>query len=82
MLQLLFTIAFSAAPLILYVPPVRSLNLFVETVEDLVRESRGYTHRLYPRARLVWSRIMDCMLCNLTLAENDNVLSLGLVACS
>ncbi|OMO80824.1 hypothetical protein COLO4_23931 [Corchorus olitorius] len=67
MLQLLFTIAFSAAPLTLYVPPVRSLNLFVETMEDLVRESRVYTNRLYPRVRLIWSRLLDCMLCNLTL---------------
>ncbi|KAB2070427.1 hypothetical protein ERO13_A08G144700v2 [Gossypium hirsutum] len=67
MLQLFFTIAFSAAPLTLYVPPVRSLNHFVETMEDLVRESRVYTHRLYPRARFVWSRLLDCMLCNLSL---------------
>ncbi|KAK6285263.1 hypothetical protein POUND7_011442 [Theobroma cacao] len=67
MLQLFFTIAFSAAPLTLYVPPIRSLNLFVETMEDLVRESRVYTNRLYPRARLFWSRILDCMLCNLRL---------------
>ncbi|KAB2017691.1 hypothetical protein ERO13_D08G165700v2 [Gossypium hirsutum] len=67
MLQLFFTIAFSAAPLTLYVPPVRSLNLFVETMEDLARESRVYTHRLYPRARFVWSRLLDCMLCNLSL---------------
>ncbi|XVF33736.1 hypothetical protein REPUB_Repub17cG0194200 [Reevesia pubescens] len=67
MLQLFFTIAFSAAPLTLYVPPMRSLNLFLESMEDLVRESRVYTDRLYPRARLVWSRILDCMLCNLRL---------------
>ncbi|KAJ6984842.1 F-box/WD repeat-containing protein [Populus alba x Populus x berolinensis] len=40
MLQLLFTVAFSAVPLTLYIPPVRSLNLFVETMEDLLRESR------------------------------------------
>ncbi|XP_021912656.1 uncharacterized protein LOC110826337 [Carica papaya] len=64
MLQLLFTLAFSAVPLTLYIPPVRSLNLFVETMEELFRESRMYTNRLYPRARHVWSRFLDCMLCN------------------
>ncbi|KAB5541040.1 hypothetical protein DKX38_014014 [Salix brachista] len=64
MLQLLFTVAFSAVPLTLYIPPVRSLNLFVETMEDLLRESRVYTTRLYPRARHVWSRVLDILLCN------------------
>ncbi|KAF9682434.1 hypothetical protein SADUNF_Sadunf05G0108500 [Salix dunnii] len=48
-----FTVAFSVVPLTLYIPPVRSLNLFVETIEDLLRESRVYTTRLYPRARHV-----------------------------
>ncbi|KAL5760519.1 hypothetical protein ACOSQ2_019357 [Xanthoceras sorbifolium] len=66
-LQLFFAVAFSAVPLTLYVPPVRSLNLFVETMEDLLRESRVYTNRIYPRARHVWSRILDCMLCNFRL---------------
>ncbi|KAG5238488.1 F-box/WD repeat-containing protein [Salix suchowensis] len=64
MLQLLFTVAFSAVPLTLYIPPVRSLNLFVETMEDLLRDSRVYTTRLYPRARHVWSRVLDILLCN------------------
>ncbi|XVE76711.1 hypothetical protein DITRI_Ditri13aG0003400 [Diplodiscus trichospermus] len=73
MLQLFFTIAFSAAPLTLYLPPVRSLNVFVETMEDLLRESRVYTQRLYPRARVVWSRILDCMLCNLSLSLRDRI---------
>ncbi|KAE8038224.1 hypothetical protein FH972_010755 [Carpinus fangiana] len=63
-LQLFFTVAFSAIPLTLYVPPVRSLNLFVETMEDLLRGSRIYTNRVYPRVRVVWSRILDCMLCS------------------
>ncbi|KAI5576573.1 hypothetical protein POPTR_009G061800v4 [Populus trichocarpa] len=67
MLQLLFTVAFSAVPLTLYIPPVRSLNLFVETMEDLLRESRVYTGRLYPRARHVWSRVLDILLCNFRL---------------
>ncbi|GKU88657.1 hypothetical protein SLEP1_g2894 [Rubroshorea leprosula] len=64
MLQLLFTVTFSAVPLILYIPPMRSLNLFVESMEDLARKSRVYTNRIYPRARYVWYRIMDYMLCN------------------
>ncbi|KAJ8899194.1 hypothetical protein K2173_012370 [Erythroxylum novogranatense] len=67
MLQLFFTVAFSAVPLTLYIPPLRSLNLFVGTMEDLFRESRAYTSRLYPRARFVWSRLLDIMLCNLRL---------------
>ncbi|CAK7330797.1 unnamed protein product [Dovyalis caffra] len=62
--SLFFTVAFSAVPLTLYIPPVRSLNLFVETMEDLLRESRGYTARFYPRARHVWSRLLDVLLCN------------------
>ncbi|OIW07978.1 hypothetical protein TanjilG_20079 [Lupinus angustifolius] len=64
MLELFFTVAFSAAPLVLYVPPIRSLNLFVETMEDMVRETRTYTIRVYPRLREAWFRIMDCILCN------------------
>uniref|UniRef100_A0A2P2PNR4 Uncharacterized protein LOC105115740 n=1 Tax=Rhizophora mucronata TaxID=61149 RepID=A0A2P2PNR4_RHIMU len=65
MLQLFFTIAFSAVPLTLYVPPMRNLNLFVESLEDLLRDSRVYTSGLYPRASLVWSRLLDILLCNL-----------------
>ncbi|KAF3780588.1 hypothetical protein EJ110_NYTH23163 [Nymphaea thermarum] len=49
MLQLLFAIAFSAAPLTLYVPPMRSLSLFVETVEIFLREAIYHTARAYPR---------------------------------
>ncbi|KAJ6948460.1 F-box/WD repeat-containing protein [Populus alba x Populus x berolinensis] len=64
MLQLFFTVAFSAVPLTLYIPPMRSLNHFVETMEGLLRESRVYTTRLYPRARHAWSRFLDIMLCN------------------
>ncbi|XP_057459085.1 uncharacterized protein LOC130749724 [Lotus japonicus] len=64
MLQLFFTVAFSAVPLTLYVPPVRSLNLFVETMEYFARESRTYTHRVYPRLRVAWSRICNLLLCN------------------
>ncbi|KAI4333141.1 hypothetical protein L6164_017982 [Bauhinia variegata] len=64
MLQLFFTVVFSAVPLTLYVPPVRSLNLFVETMEEIFRESRIYTNWMYPRVRGAWSRMLDCMLCN------------------
>ncbi|RDY10375.1 hypothetical protein CR513_05109, partial [Mucuna pruriens] len=64
MLQLFFTVAFSAVPLTLYVPPMRSLNLFVETIEYVVRESTTYRNRVYPRIRVAWSRMLDLMLCN------------------
>ncbi|PQP96441.1 hypothetical protein Pyn_01931 [Prunus yedoensis var. nudiflora] len=64
MLQLFFTVAFSAVPLTLYVPPLRSLNPFVETMEELLSESRSYTNRVYPRVRHLWVRILDCLLCS------------------
>ncbi|KAI8545814.1 uncharacterized protein LOC131334315 [Rhododendron vialii] len=66
MLQLFFAVAFSAVPLTLYVPPIRSLNLFVETMEELFRESSLYTGRFYPRLRYACSRLLDCFLCNNT----------------
>ncbi|KAB2594718.1 hypothetical protein D8674_030168 [Pyrus ussuriensis x Pyrus communis] len=65
-LQLLLTVAFSAVPLTLYVPPVRSLNPFVETMEELFSESRNHTNRVYPRVRHLWLRILDCLLCSRT----------------
>ncbi|KAF4401174.1 hypothetical protein G4B88_014015 [Cannabis sativa] len=55
--------AFSAIPLTLYIPPPRNLNLFVETMEDALRESRPYTDILFPRARRVWSWILSWVLC-------------------
>ncbi|XP_034703124.1 uncharacterized protein LOC117927620 isoform X1 [Vitis riparia] len=64
MLQLFFAVAFSSVPLTLYIPPLRSLNLFVETMEDIVRETSMHTDRLYPRVRQAFFRILDCMLCN------------------
>ncbi|KAM6541455.1 hypothetical protein CsatB_005902 [Cannabis sativa] len=63
MLQFFFTAAFSAIPLTLYIPPPRNLNLFVETMEDALRESKPYTDRLFPRARRVWSWILSWVLC-------------------
>ncbi|KAE8098816.1 hypothetical protein FH972_016852 [Carpinus fangiana] len=62
MLQLFFAVAFSAVPLTLYVPPIRSLNLFVETIEDFVRQTTVYTLRAYPRVRLAFSRIINSIL--------------------
>jgi hypothetical protein len=62
MLQLFFAVAFSAVPLTLYVPPIRSLNLFVETIEDFVRQTTTYTLRAYPRVRLAFSRIINSIL--------------------
>ncbi|XP_074346107.1 uncharacterized protein LOC141684868 [Apium graveolens] len=66
MLQMFFAVAFSAVPLTLYIPPVRSLTLFVETMEELFRESSPRTNRLYPRLRYACSRILNCLLCNET----------------
>ncbi|PKI47411.1 uncharacterized protein LOC116187135 [Punica granatum] len=63
MLQLLFTLAFSAVPLTLYVPPVRNLNLFMGAMEDLAQESRVYSRRVVPRVRRAWLRVLDCLLC-------------------
>ncbi|KAI4385595.1 hypothetical protein MLD38_003602 [Melastoma candidum] len=38
MLPVLFTVVFSAVPLTLYLPPLRNLNLFVETMENVTRD--------------------------------------------
>ncbi|KAK7334625.1 hypothetical protein VNO80_26385 [Phaseolus coccineus] len=62
MLPLFFSVAFSAIPLILYIPPVRSLNLFVETMEDMERESRIYTSRIFPLLHVAWTRLISCIL--------------------
>ncbi|KAM6568439.1 hypothetical protein CsatB_016424 [Cannabis sativa] len=62
MLQLFFAVAFSAVPLTLYVPPIRSLNLFVEIMEDFLRQTTVYTLRAYPRIRLGCSRIYNSLV--------------------
>ncbi|KAF3442572.1 hypothetical protein FNV43_RR16488 [Rhamnella rubrinervis] len=62
MLQLFFAIAFSAVPLTLYIPPIRSLNLFVETVENFLRQTATYTLRTYPRVRMGCSRIFNSLV--------------------
>jgi hypothetical protein len=64
MLQFLLTMAFSAVPLLLYIPPIRNLNTFVETIEEFHRESRPYTNRFNSRLQLGWSRIMNFVLSN------------------
>ncbi|KAJ4844131.1 hypothetical protein Tsubulata_045821 [Turnera subulata] len=53
MLQLMCAVAFSAVPLTLYVPPVRSLNVFLEALEDLMHHF--YSLSAYSRLRLVCS---------------------------
>ncbi|OEL26158.1 hypothetical protein BAE44_0012822 [Dichanthelium oligosanthes] len=58
MLQLLMALAFSAAPLTLYVPPVRSLSLFVEAMEAVCRDCAPYSHGAVVRFRLGLSRIL------------------------
>ncbi|KAJ8437534.1 hypothetical protein Cgig2_027609 [Carnegiea gigantea] len=55
MLQLFFAVAFSAVPLTLYIPPIRSLNLFVETIEEAFRQTSSYAVRAYPRVRYAFS---------------------------
>ncbi|CAL9025801.1 unnamed protein product [Prunus brigantina] len=62
MLQLLFAVAFSAVPLTLYVPPIRSINLFVETIEYFLRHTADYSIRLYPRLRHAFSRLFSSLL--------------------
>ncbi|KAL5540485.1 hypothetical protein UlMin_022603 [Ulmus minor] len=62
MLQLFFAVAFSAVPLTLYVPPIRSFNLFVETIEDLCRQTTVYTLRAYPRIRVAFSRLFNSII--------------------
>ncbi|KAG9131449.1 hypothetical protein Leryth_015283 [Lithospermum erythrorhizon] len=57
MLQMFFAVAFSAVPLILYVPPIRSLNLFVESIELLIRPTSVFIIRTFPRFQLVFSRL-------------------------
>ncbi|KAL8249526.1 hypothetical protein R6Q59_006394 [Mikania micrantha] len=64
MLHLLFAVAFSAVPLTLYIPPIRSLNLFVQIMEALWMESGEQTNMVYPRIRVATRRMLDCILCN------------------
>ncbi|RWW67337.1 hypothetical protein BHE74_00025215 [Ensete ventricosum] len=58
MLQLLFAVALSAAPLTLYVPPLRRLSPFMEALEALVREAAASSSSAYLRFRLGIRRIL------------------------
>ncbi|CAN8268158.1 unnamed protein product [Cochlearia groenlandica] len=61
MLQVFLTVAFSAVPLTLCIPPLRYVTVFVETTEEIVTEGLVYSsRRLFPRARFIWSRLLDC----------------------
>ncbi|GMH29380.1 hypothetical protein Nepgr_031223 [Nepenthes gracilis] len=62
MLQLFFAVAFSAVPLTLYIPPIRRLNLFVETVEETFRQSVVYAVSAYPRVRFILARFFSNFL--------------------
>jgi len=65
MLEFLFAMAFSTVPfflpMLLYTPPIRSFNTFVETMEQINRELRLYANRLNPRLQVGWSRTLDCI---------------------
>ncbi|KMT15423.1 hypothetical protein BVRB_3g061280 [Beta vulgaris subsp. vulgaris] len=67
MLQIFFAVAFSAVPLTLYIPPIRSLNLFVDTVEDAVRQTGSYAVRAYPRLHRAFHRLLSILLRRLQL---------------
>ncbi|GFP87731.1 hypothetical protein PHJA_000916800 [Phtheirospermum japonicum] len=59
MLELFLTVAFSAAPLTLYFPPIRSLNLFLRTADYFIRDAVSYVGGVYPRLRLAVSRLIS-----------------------
>lgn len=60
MLQLFLAVAFSAVPLTLYVPPMRNLCLFVDTMEQLYHHSaQVFTLQLRPQLRLALSRLLS-----------------------
>ncbi|GAB2210714.1 hypothetical protein Droror1_Dr00015997, partial [Drosera rotundifolia] len=62
MIQLLLAAAFSSVPLTLYVPPVRNLTMFVQAVEEMVRETGPIVvGRYYQRIRIFCSRILGCI---------------------
>ncbi|OIW11757.1 hypothetical protein TanjilG_10963 [Lupinus angustifolius] len=61
MLEMFFTLAFSSVPLILYFPPMRSFNLFVETIEETLKSTSVYTNRVNHGLRGAWSRVLNCV---------------------
>ncbi|RAL53894.1 hypothetical protein DM860_004365 [Cuscuta australis] len=62
MLQLFFAMAFSAVPLTLYIPPVRRLNLFMESVETLRRESATHAAGMSRDFNRAFFGIFNCFL--------------------
>ncbi|KAK1552730.1 hypothetical protein Q3G72_022520 [Acer saccharum] len=56
-------VGFSAIPLTLYVPPIRRLTLFVEKMEDFIRDSTQTTRVIYPRLRRISSTFFSIILC-------------------
>ncbi|KAJ0809117.1 hypothetical protein HanPI659440_Chr01g0011131 [Helianthus annuus] len=62
MLELFFAVAFSAVPLTLYIPPVRSLSLFAGSFQQLLRHITVYVLHICPRLRLAFSRIFTPIL--------------------
>uniref|UniRef100_A0A804UAH0 Secreted protein n=1 Tax=Zea mays TaxID=4577 RepID=A0A804UAH0_MAIZE len=72
MLQLLMALAFSATPLTLYVPPARSLSLFVEAMEAVCRDCGPYSHGAVARFRLGLSRVL-AGLAKWFLAQHSNL---------
>ncbi|CAL0310060.1 unnamed protein product [Lupinus luteus] len=62
MLQLVFAIAFSAVPLTLYIPPIRSFNLFVHTIQQFLRDSNLLSLHAYLPITLAFSRIFNSII--------------------
>ncbi|KAL2320787.1 hypothetical protein Fmac_029756 [Flemingia macrophylla] len=62
MLQLVFAVAFSAVPLTLYIPPIRSLNLFVHTIQTFLQDSSFFSLRAFLRIRLAIARIFNSII--------------------
>ncbi|KAL3841242.1 hypothetical protein ACJIZ3_025833 [Penstemon smallii] len=59
MFPLIFAVAFTAAPLTLYIPPIRSLNLFVEMTEFFLRDAVCCAVRICPRIFRAVSRLLS-----------------------
>ncbi|KHN26336.1 hypothetical protein glysoja_029290 [Glycine soja] len=62
MLQLAFAVAFSALPLTLYIPPIRSFNLFVHTLQIFLQDFSLFSFRPFLRIRLAISRIFNSII--------------------
>ncbi|CAL0326159.1 unnamed protein product [Lupinus luteus] len=61
MLAFFFSFALSSVPLILYFPPIRSINLFAETIEMMLKETSVYTNRINHGLRGAWSMVLNCV---------------------